>query len=348
MAKVLIIRLSSLGDVAMLVPVVASVAARYPQDRFTVMTRVAFTPLFKNLSFNVNVISVDVLNKHKGFLGLNRLVAKCISMGFSCVADEHDVLRSKIIRRTLLMLGKRVAHIDKGRKEKKKMLATKQLVPPLTPTYMRYLDVFEKLGFEADIEFKNLFDFVSFDISDFNVYKGEKNCKWVGIAPFAKHKGKVYPAEKMQKVIDMLAQNKNICLFLFGAGKKERRLLDEWASKFNDNNNIINLTGKLNLEKELMFMSFLDTIITMDSANMHLASLVQVPVVSIWGATDPALGFYGFGQDINNAICANIDCHPCSVYGNKPCLRKDYACMQTISEESIVDKVNEILSKTAE
>jgi ADP-heptose:LPS heptosyltransferase len=93
-------------------------------------------------------------------------------------------------------------------------------------------------------------------------------------------------------------------------------------------------------------MNQMDLMVSMDSANMHLASLVNTPVISIWGATHPYAGFYGFNQDESNAIQIDLPCRPCSIFGNKPCCRGDYACLRQITPEMIVKKVESILSKT--
>jgi ADP-heptose:LPS heptosyltransferase len=90
-------------------------------------------------------------------------------------------------------------------------------------------------------------------------------------------------------------------------------------------------------------MSYVDVMLTMDSGNMHLASLVETPNVSIWGATHPYAGFYGFGQNPDNAVQIELSCRPCSVYGNKPCFRKDYACMNGISPQKIVKKISDAI-----
>jgi ADP-heptose:LPS heptosyltransferase len=90
-------------------------------------------------------------------------------------------------------------------------------------------------------------------------------------------------------------------------------------------------------------MSHLDVMLSMDSANMHMASLVATPVVSIWGATHPYAGFMGWGQDSANVIQVDLDCRPCSIYGQKPCLRGDYACLNMIKPETIVEKINTLL-----
>jgi ADP-heptose:LPS heptosyltransferase len=92
-------------------------------------------------------------------------------------------------------------------------------------------------------------------------------------------------------------------------------------------------------------MSHLDVMISMDSANMHLASLVNTPVVSVWGATHPYGGFMGWNQDPNNAVQLDLPCRPCSIYGKKPCIRGDYACLNNISPELILNKVENLLNK---
>lgn len=344
MAKLLVIRLSALGDVAMMVPAVASLAAQYPQDRIFVMTRVAFAPLFKHLSFNVNVIPVDVNGKHKGFLGLLKLVGKCVGIGITHVADEHDVLRTKIIRWSLLLRGKKVRHIDKDRRQKKYIVSTKDTNITLKNSTDRYLDVFDKLGFPTQMTFDSILDFVpkTEDLTKLTGVK-ESHCRWIGIAPFARHEGKIYPLEKMAGVVEMLSKKEHTKIFLFGAGKRETHVLEEWASRFE---NTVTLAGKLTLDRELILMSEMDAMLSMDSANMHLASLVKTPVVSIWGATHPAFGFYGFRQDIENAVqTTDLDCRPCSVFGNAPCSRGDYACMNMIEEESVVERIEKVIKK---
>jgi ADP-heptose:LPS heptosyltransferase len=95
--------------------------------------------------------------------------------------------------------------------------------------------------------------------------------------------------------------------------------------------------------QELILMSHLDVMISMDSANMHLASLTNIPVVSVWGATHPYAGFLGWKQSPDNAVQIDLPCRPCSIYGNKPCLRGDFSCMKNISPDLIVNRVEHIL-----
>ena len=113
-------------------------------------------------------------------------------------------------------------------------------------------------------------------------------------------------------------------------------VLGQWQDEFK---NVQSLAGKLNLKNELHFISNLDVMVSMDSANMHFASLYGVPVISIWGGTHPYLGFYGWGQSPQNAVQVDLECRPSSVFGNKECPRDDLACMNLISPITVYDRI---------
>ncbi|MBR2887786.1 MAG: glycosyl transferase family 1, partial [Bacteroidales bacterium] len=94
------------------------------------------------------------------------------------------------------------------------------------------------------------------------------------------------------------------------------------------------------LANELNLIADLDCMLSMDSANMHLASLVGTRAVSVWGATHPAAGFLGFNQNPDDAVQVDLPCRPCSVYGNKPChIAEQYKCLNSITAEGIVEKI---------
>ena len=329
MAKTLVVRLSSLGDIAISIPVVYSVAKAYPGEQFVLLTKASFKDIFLEKPSNLKVIPVFTKTKHKGLKGLWKLTNEIGKV--DQVADLHQILRSRLLSFYYRCKGKQVARIDKGRKEKKALTHdSKKKHDKLKSTIERYQDVFDRLGFHADICFTPFF---SKERSSENGYK-------VGIAPYARHKGKMYPIEKTEEVIRILSGKENLHIFLFG-GKEEKKLLSEWEKKYP---NTRSLAGMNSFEKELQTMSQLDVMLSMDSANMHLASLVGTPVISIWGATHPDAGFYPFNQDISLAIQKDLACRPCSIYGNKECFRKDYHCLHSISPTDVANKVSDFLA----
>jgi ADP-heptose:LPS heptosyltransferase len=118
----------------------------------------------------------------------------------------------------------------------------------------------------------------------------------------------------MKEVVQLLTKQQKARVFLFGS-KAEAELLNGWA---NELENVESVAGKMAFSDELTHMAQLDLMISMDSANMHLASLFGVPVVSVWGSTHPYAGFYGWGQSGENAVQVELYCRPCSVFGTVP------------------------------
>ena len=81
---------------------------------------------------------------------------------------------------------------------------------------------------------------------------------------------------------------------------------------------VVSMIGKLNISTELNLMSHLDVMLSMDSANMHLASLVNTPVVSVWGATHPYAGFMGWKQLPTNTVQLDLSCRLVRYTGRNP------------------------------
>jgi ADP-heptose:LPS heptosyltransferase len=201
--------------------------------------------------------------------------------------------------------------------------------------------VFKAAGLNYTETFDSLFDAKHpASIAAVEHLTGRKEGQWIGIAPFAKHPGKIYPVENMELVVAALSKRKDTTLFLFGGGETEQSVLEGWASRYPG---VFNVAGRYALDSELSLISHMDLLVSMDSANMHFASLVGTTVVSVWGATHPYTGFYGYRQQPGHAIQMNLSCRPCSIYGNKPCYRGDWACLQQLAPSLIIRKVEEAL-----
>ena len=343
---ILIIRFSAIGDIAMTVPVISSLAKQYPHLRITVLSRPFARCFFENLAPNVGFMEADVHGEYRGIKGLNALYRRLMAKNFTAIADLHDILRSKYLRLRFNLGRHKVAHLNKHHHEKRKLVAKneKRLVQ-LPSVFNNYAEVFAKLGYPVQVDFTSIFpnEGGNLHLLEEEIGERKKFQQWIGIAPFAAHRNKIYPLEKMEEVIAILMKNHPSCrIFLFGGSNKEKETLHEWETKYAC---CTNASAKLgSIEKELILMSHLDLMISMDSANMHLASLVNTPVVSVWGATHPFAGFLGWKQNPEYVVQADMPCRPCSIYGRKPCARGDIACMTSITPQSIVDKVELILS----
>ena len=330
-------RLSAMGDVAMTVPVLRVFVSQNPEIKITVISRPFFKPLFETIP-NITFFAFDEKKRHKGFFGLVRLFQDLKALHIDAFADLHNVLRSKVVRTLFALSGKKIAFVDKGRAEKAALTRSEnKIFKPLTSMFERHTKVFEELGFTVDLS-NPIFPKKAVLDEEINILIGENQKKLIGIAPFAQYNSKVYPLDLMQEVIDKLAGNKNHKILLFGGGKKEIEMLDSLS---NDKENVINIAGKINFKQELQLISNLDVMLSMDSANAHLAAMFGVKVITLWGATHPFAGFLPFNQPFENALTADRNLFPklpTSVYGNKKVQGYESA-MRTIAVEKVVSSI---------
>lgn len=336
---IIVTRFSAMGDVAMTVPVIKALLAQHPQVSITMVSNAFFAPLFTNIA-RCHFFPVHLQQEHRGISGMWRVKNDLLQRRkYDAVADLHDVLRTKMLRKFLGLYGLRSAHINKGRKEKKLLTAKEhKILRPLKTTHQRYADVFAKLGYAVTLQgttSTTILPAAQHSLLAAHKFK-------LGIAPFAKHEEKMYPLQKMEELIQSLAGQKGVQLVFFGAAGKEAQVLANWEQRFEGS---VNIAGKFSFAQELDIISGLDAMISMDSGNMHLASVYAVPVVSIWGATHPFAGFAGFGQHEDLIVQADLYCRPCSVFGNIPCYRGDHACMHLVSKEQILQKIEQLMEQ---
>lgn len=322
MIRVLAYRFSAFGDVAMTAPVFREILEQNPNLQIILVTRNNFRALFDNIP-NLIFKGIDI-DDYKGIFGMRKLAHELTrEVRPDYIADLHSVIRTKILNGIFRRRGFKVSVLFKGKEDKEHLTDVWNLEKiPLKHTTERYADVFREIGFPVTLSHK---------YRQQNVVKSG-----IGFAPFAQHRGKMLPLEKSFEVAKILSKKHKI--YFFGGGTSEEDTLNQWVSQIPNSENF---AGKLNLNEELQKIAELETMISMDSANMHLASLMGTRCVSIWGSTHPFAGFLGYGQSENDVIqVKDLTCRPCSVFGDKPCYRGDWACLEEIDIQKIIDKIS--------
>jgi ADP-heptose:LPS heptosyltransferase len=330
-----------MGDVALTTPVLKGMREQYPYVDLLLLTRPAYKPFFSSIG-GLDLFFPDLKNRHKGFPGLIRLFKDISRQSeIDYVIDLHDVLRSKILRLLFRLTGVPVAIIDKGRGEKRSLIKGKKKIR-LKHSVERYCDVFTKAGYPV-IPSKDKWIVPSPGITlkaEFiNEMQGGLN---IGVAPYAKHKLKMWPEDNMIRLLALISE-KHKCRFWFFGGDEDSEKLTSLQTKIPGSTSV---AGKLSLDEELVFMSRLDLMIAMDSSNMHMAALVGIKVISIWGGTDPLGGFAAWMQPDNFSIRIPVEeltCRPCTIYGKGECKRGDFACMNWLTTEIVFQKVDALV-----
>lgn len=327
--NILIVRFSALGDVAMTIPAIYDVASTYPAHRFHVLTTRFCAQLFVNAPSNVTLIPVEDTS-------VIRVLQQLRKLQIDKVADLHNVLKSWLIDLYYLLHGKPVAMVDKMRRERRGILRKHKFSK--RPFVLRYFDVFRRLNLPTNPVFTTLFKENPPTLPLKLQKSGET--KWIGIAPFARYSNKIYPQKQMYQVVSLLQENENVEIFLFGSKGNEAEILHQWAGRLP---RVHVVAGKAALKEELAIMSHLDVMLTMDSANMHMASIAGAKVVSIWGGTTPACGFTPWNQEAKNAISKGLPCQPCTIAGKNHCPDQTFACMNQLLPSEIASKIISLL-----
>ena len=327
-----------MGDVVMTIPVIRCLEKKYPENKFIFVTRPKFRYFFEEFK-NVKVFEVDLEKRHKGFFGLFNLFLDLRKLNPKRIADLHSVLRTNILSFLFRLIFTKVSVIDKKRKERKALTRkVNKIFKPLTPVHYLYQEVFNKLGFSIDLTKDHFYP--PSKTFNLNIDQIDIKGKMVGIAPFAKHSAKMYPLDLMQKIVSYVQDRHTV--FLFGSGKIEMQTIRGWSTALK---NVYSCDILGSFENEIGLISNLDLMISMDSANGHIASIYNVPVITIWCLTHPYTGFTTFNNDPNNQFLADREDYPLipnSIYGNKMISGYENAA-RTINFQDILARVNTIL-----
>ncbi len=334
MRTILILRLSSMGDVLLTLPVLQGISSENQDLSMVMVTHGRFSAYFNGIR-NLQIIEFDPQNRHKGFRGLYRLFKELRQYRIDKVIDLHGVWRTYFLDILFSIGFHRVYRIRKYRGLRRQILNRKKGVR-IPHTTERYLDVFNRAGYNGTISLNPLAK-PGQENKDHDVFQ-------IGIAPLARHSTKSWNHEHVITLIDNLLTNYRITIYLFG-GQEDQAKLDDLKRP-----SVINIAGTLDPDQEIELLRTLDLFISMDSANMHLATLAGVPTLSVWGATDPAFGFSALGQPETFSLFApaqEVTCRPCSVYGAKPCRRTDHPmiCMDLVTPGRVYRMAEEILGQ---
>jgi len=349
--KILVLRFSAMGDVALLVPVLRALVSAHENVEVTVVTRPKFAPFFYDIE-RVKVFAADVDNTYNGIFGMRDLFRALIrKASYDVVIDLHDHIRTIILRTFFKVFFTDVIVFDKGRKEKKAFSRRKKKITRRLPhTVARYQAAFARAGFSFALQSPPYFDLndtLQAAARDWLGKKGlEKKEKWIGLAPFAMHATKIWPLENYASLIEKISARTRSKFFLFGGGEKEVQYFQGLQKKFPDF--CVITSGQLKIRQEIALMKHLDLMVCVDSANMHLSALAGVPVISVWGGTHPDVGFAPLGNDqhVIQITRAELPCRPCSVYGRATCYIGGFPCLTRITADDIADQIVKKISES--
>mgnify|MGYP003775910713 CR=1 FL=1 len=327
--KLLLIRFSALGDVAMTIPMIRAFNRAFPDVELSMLSK-AFPLTIFSFESGLNTIAFDP-QKYRGLFGLWQLSKLIVAEGITDVADLHFSLRSRILCFFLRWRGLNISQRTKQRRLRRQWTRKGPKPKELLDTQVQaYLKTIARLGFL--LEEKVLLD---------EIVRNRVSAEFqkVGIAPFAAHKHKTYPIGLTAELLKQLSRKYRTVLF--GAKGIESQQFDQWVSDGIAHEN----AATRSFEMQIQEIQSLGVMISMDSANGHIAANYGVPVITIWGATAPSCGFSVLAQPDENQFLPDPEKYPflpSSIFGKRTF--KGYeSAMASIDPQVILERVNQLM-----
>lgn len=317
--KILIIRLSSLGDILLTTPLIRTIKKKYPQTQIDFMLKEEYFDLLKNNPYINKILPYSKETSN------HPIIQSSNHSEYDLIIDLQNNLRS---RRITSKLNSHTVRFKKYSLRKFLFVKTKiNLMKKLPSIPVRYA---ETIGLELDNEGVEI-------ISDKQPNKnlvGLENL--VGICPGAKHFTKRYPIEFHKELCKLLLE-KNFNVVLFG-GKIDKSICAEISDEIPQ---VINLQNEDDILQTVSDMKLCDTIICNDSGLMHVASSLNKKLIAIFGSTVKEFGFMPYNCK-NFIIVENQDlnCRPCSHIGRASCPKSHFKCMKELKPETIFKQIS--------
>lgn len=344
MRKIGILQTAFLGDTALASSMIDKISELYGKDAEThLLVKKGLEDLFKHDKRVRSIITFDKRKTEKSLFGLIKTIRKIRKLKLDIMINVHRSLRSGLVTffsGAKIKIGFKEAKLSVLFSKRVKREGSHEVIK--NHLLLEALDpLFKKI--KPDLKSKyRLFAPNKGSIDELNKISKEP---YIVIAPGSKWHTKKWKADGYTKLTEKLLANYNHDI-IFTGDKDDKALINNIIGKIKNEklkNRIVNLADKLNISDLMFLISKASLVITNDSAPQHLAVGLDVPVVSIFGPTVRALGYYPFSDKAVVVEAHEVKCRPCGTHGHMECPRKDHSCMNSIKEEIVYAAVKKLL-----
>jgi ADP-heptose:LPS heptosyltransferase len=323
--KILVVRFSSIGDIVLTSPIVRCIHQQIPDAEIHFLTKKSFESIVATNPFISKTWTIEK--------SIDELIPQLKAEKFDFLVDLHTNIRTKNLIRKL---GVPHASFPKLNIEKWLLVNFKKPMKTNVHVVERYFKAVEKLHVVNDHLPCDFFFQTADEIDVASL--GVESKKFVAFAIGAQFATKRMPISKMIEVVEKI----QFPIVLAG-GPMDKETADN-IIKALPNQKIINACGGFSLRQSASIVKQAAVLLTHDTGLMHIASAFQIPIVSVWGNTVPALGMYPYYPQDENGFSIHevndLKCRPCSKIGFKSCPKKHFNCMNLQDAKAIANDVN--------
>ena len=362
-SRILVIRFSSMGDIVLTSPVTRQLGRICPGAEVEFLTRAEYAPLARALP------GVTAVQCFEPGTGLFSLVSHLRERHYDLAIDLHGNLRSRLV--AMAGVAGRVLRYDKRRFARMAVVSLRRWSSPVPHTVDRYLEVLGRLDAAAVHGLEGATGLAgaapglegAHDAADGSGRGGKENAaekrlpqlkvdgaeaamvedrlaeagigpdvRVLGVAPGASHGPKRWPPERFARVADHLAKSRDLKVLLLGS-EGDRPVTGEVARAMELP--AVDWTGATDLAVLPAAVRRCTLLVSNDSGPMHVATAVGTPVIGVFGATHPRLGFAPVGP-ADTVVSLDLPCSPCSLHGNRACRFRTHACMKELDPRRVI------------
>lgn len=306
--KILVIRLSSFGDIILSFPLLKLLNKSFPGAEIHFLTKSIYTEVAALNPY------IDKIIEFGG--SVNETRKKIKNSKYDLILDIHKNFRSIYAS---IFTGSKVRRYYKDNFRKFLLVKFKwNLFREIIPVYKKYIFAISDLIKENGTEFTT--SELKFDKN--RIYDFE----YIVISPSSRHFTKTYPAEKF---IDYINSNPDKKYILTGDNSdRDNNICSHIESKCG---NTLNLCGKLDINKLASVIYHSEYVICNDSAILHLSEALGKKVIAIFGSTVKEFGFF---PQLEQSVLIQINelkCRPCTHIGRESCPLGHFKCMELIT-----------------
>ena len=326
--KILIIRLSAIGDIVLTSPVIRTLRSNFPHAEIHFFTKKAFADL---VLYNPYISQVHVLDKNNLSLKIKELQ----HIGFDYVFDLHHNLRTFWIK---ICLRKPTFTFEKQNWDRYLFTKWKQKNRKIRHVTERYLDTCRKFEQKTGISLKYDEKGLDFFIPEKETIKTNLVLiKFPLSTAFTVVLGATHATKKwIPAYFVQLLNELNMPVLLLG-GKTEMTESEQIASQLTCP--FYNSVGKYTLLASADLMSKTRFVLTHDTGFMHIAAALSMKIISLWGSTSPNLGFSPYKAENISLEMQDLACHPCAKIGLATCPQGHFKCMKDLLPSRVGEEI---------
>jgi heptosyltransferase-2 len=336
--KVLVFHTAFIGDIVLTLPLIQVVKATFPEAAITVVTIPAAAGILANHPAIAESLVYDKRGSQRGIGGMLRLSATLRDRKFDLAIVPHRSIRSALITQRAEIPVRIGFSTSAGR-----FLFT-HAVPYDRDVHEidRNLSLLHPLAISVRDPVLPILYPSAQDVATVNRMliearaRGVDSGNMIAVAPGSVWNTKRWPAERFASLVQRLARDGFSVAFV--GGEDDRPLCNAIAAA-SGGPEVLNSAGDLTLLQSAELIRRCKVAVSNDSAPMHLAVAMRVPVVAIFGATAPRFGFAPRGALDSVVEIHGLSCRPCAIHGGRRCPVGTFDCMLRISPDDVLERI---------